>query len=88
MSIPTNGRAVNLGGGLEVWTGHFQSLRLGWRPFLNVDSTQSVIVKTGKVHEIMAEMCKSRIGESLTERQYYDFGKKIATLKVYNACFF
>ena len=77
-----SGRAEDLGGGVEVWFGHFQSLRLGWQPFLNVDATQRAFFKSGKVHELMAEMFRSNVGQPLNDRDYYDFGKKIATLKV------
>jgi hypothetical protein len=34
---PPRGRVVDLGGGLEMWYGFFQSAVLGWKPFLNVD---------------------------------------------------
>ena len=77
-----SGRAEDLGGGVEVWFGHFQSLRLGWQPFLNVDATQRAFVKSGKVHELMAEMFRANVGQPLGDRDYYDFSKKIATLKV------
>lgn len=77
-----SGRAEELGGGVEVWFGHFQSLRLGWQPFLNVDATQRAFLKSGKVHLIMADMTRSRVGETLNDRDYMDFSKKIATLKV------
>ena len=76
------GKSEDLGGGVEVWFGHFQSLRLGWKPFLNVDATQRAFLKSGKVHEIMADMYRTRIGERLDDRDYGDFHKKIATLKV------
>lgn len=76
------GRAEELGGGVEVWFGHFQSLRLGWQPFMNVDATQRAFLKSGKVHLIMADMLRSRPGEILNDRDYQDFSKKIATLKV------
>lgn len=81
LNKPT-GRAEDLGGGVEVWFGHFQSLRLGWRPFLNVDASQRAFLKSGKVHVIMAEMYRTRVGEQLNDRDYIDFGRKIATLKV------
>ncbi|XP_059352742.1 protein argonaute-2-like [Daphnia carinata] len=81
LSKPT-GRAHELGGGVEVWFGHFQSIRLGWKPFLNVDATQRAFMKSGKVHLIMAEMFNTRTGEELYDRDYMDFSKKIATLKV------
>ena len=76
------GRATDLGGGVEVWFGHFQSLRLGWKPFLNVDATQRAFLKSGLVHVIMADMFQRSIGASLEHWEYSDFSKKIATLKV------
>lgn len=76
------GRAEVLDGGVEVWFGHFQSLRLGWQLFLNVDVTQRAFLKSGKVHMIMAEMFKKRPGEAMGSRDYMDFSKKIANLKV------
>ena len=77
------GRRVFLGNGVEAWFGHFQSLRLGWKPFLNVDVTQRAFVKSGLVHEIMADMYQTNIGEALySPVQYKDFAKKINRLKV------
>ncbi len=76
------GRSEDLGGGVEVWFGHFQSLRLGWKPFLNVDATQRAFMKSGLVHEIMAAMFRAGVGERLNDHDYGDFHKKIATLKV------
>lgn len=82
LSKPT-GRPHDLGGGVEVWFGHFQSLRVGWKPFLNVDATQRAFMKSGKVHMIMAEIFNTRPGEQLRyDSDYVEFGKKIATLKV------
>ena len=86
-----SGRAENLGGGVEVYFGHFQSLRLGWQPFLNVDATQRAFMMSGKVHFILAEALQMRgsgpdlppnFFDNLRDNDYRDFGKKIATLKV------
>jgi hypothetical protein len=82
LSKPVAGRNKELGGGVEVWFGHFQSLRLGWKPFLNVDATQRAFMKSGLVHEIMANMFRARPGDRLNDRNYKDFHKTIATLKV------
>lgn len=77
------GRAQDLGGGLEVWFGHFQSLRLGWQPFLNVDATQRAFVTSDKVHISMANMFGTKPGEALRDnRQYTEFGQRISNLKV------
>lgn len=83
LSQPMAGRAVSLGDGVDVWFGHFQSLRLGWKPFLNVDATQRAFLKSGKVHEIMADLFRMRLGERLRNKwDEEEFSKKIATLKV------
>ena len=74
---PLPGRSVPLEGGVEVWFGHFQSLRLAWKPFLNVDATQRAFLMSGKVQDIMEEMLKARVVLNQEE-----FGKKIALLKV------
>ena len=79
---PMTGRIEELGSGVEVWFGHFQSLRLGWKPFLNVDATQRAFVMSGPVHQIMAKMYRRDVGQSLSENDYSDFGKKITTLQV------
>ena len=79
-----DGEPIYLGEGVEVWFGHFQSLRLGWQPFLNVDATQRAFVMSGKVHEILAEVFKCRPGDNplRNQKDFDDFSKKIATLKV------
>ena len=86
-----SGRSEYLGGGVEVYFGHFQSLRLGWKPFLNVDATQRAFMMSGKVHHILADSLQMRCNgadfppnffDNLSQNDYRDFGKKIATLKV------
>ena len=85
-----SGRAEELGGGVEVYFGHFQSLRLGWKPFLNVDATQRAFMMSGKVHHILAQVLQMRPGPDMPpnffdrvgDHEYRDFGRKIATLKV------
>ena len=91
LTKPNGGRVENLGGGVEVYFGHFQSLRLGWQSFLNVDATQRAFMMSGKVHVILAEALQMggsgadlppNFFDNLRENDYRDFGKKIATLKV------
>ena len=85
-----SGRAEELGGGVEVYFGHFQSLRLGWQPFLNVDASQRAFMMSDKVHFILAQVLQLRTGpdmppnffDRVVDREYQDFGRKIATLKV------
>ena len=76
------GKPHDLGGGVEAWFGHFQSLRLGWKTFLIVDASQRAFVKPGPVHQWMADVFHTRLGEPLRDRDYKDFSKKIATLRV------
>jgi len=89
------GRAEQLGGGGEIYFGHFQSLHLGWKPFLNVDAVQGAFMQSGKVHLIFADELKLRRSgadlpanffDCLTHRKYRfpvkEFGKKITNLKV------
>ena len=82
------GRTTFLGGGAEVWFGHFQSLRLGWKPFLNVDATQRAFLKSGLVHVIMADMFQRPLGGSLKDKEYADFSKKYRHTKGFNNYFF
>ena len=83
MKPPEGGRVEDLGGGVEMWFGHFQSLRLGWKPFLNVDSTQRAFLKShGRVHEIMAETYRSQIGAALTPAETHQFSRLLDTVKV------
>ena len=86
-----SGRAEELGGGVEVYFGHFQSLRLGWQPFLNVDATQRAFMMSGKVHHILADVLQMRRSgpdlppnffDRVGDHDFREFGKKIATLKV------
>jgi hypothetical protein len=55
-----SGRVEALGEGVEVYSGHFQSLRLGWKPFLNVDASQRAFMMSGKVHHILADVLQMR----------------------------
>ena len=79
---PEKGHAEDLGGGVELWFGHFQSLRLGWKPFLNVDSSQRAFLKSGLVHEIMADMFNLRVGANVTAAQARTFSRLLNTNKV------
>jgi PAZ domain/Argonaute linker 1 domain len=75
-------RPVDVGGGVEVWFGHSQSVRIGWKPLLIVDASQRAFVKPGPVHEWMAEIFNSPVGSALEQHKYKEFEKKIVTLKV------
>ena len=40
---PEPGRAVNLGAGMDLWVGTFQSAILGWKPYFNVDGNMKIV---------------------------------------------
>lgn len=81
-SLGQNG-PVDIGGGVEVWFGHFQSVNIGWKKlFLNVDAAQRAFVKGGPVYKWMYEVLGKRENLPLSEVDIRKFSKKIATLKV------
>lgn len=45
---PPRGRVIQLGDGLELWHGFFQSAVIGWKPFLNVDGMYPLLKKEEK----------------------------------------
>ena len=47
------GRCVDLPGGKSVWFGHFQSVNIGWKPFLNVDVANKPAVKQNDLISFM-----------------------------------
>ena len=38
----SNGTSIDIGGGVSLWVGTFTSVRLGWKPMLNVDVANKV----------------------------------------------
>ena len=61
------GQPFDLGGGVEAWFGHFQSLRLGWKPFMIIDASQRAFVKGGAVHDMFAQECGFRSAQELRD---------------------
>nr|QVD39219.1 Argonaute 2 [Schistocerca gregaria] len=49
-----------LGNGMHMWLGFYQSVILGWKPFLNVDVAHKGFPADKNVSEIMAEVVGSR----------------------------
>lgn len=72
LSEPQPGKAISLGNGLEMWAGHFQSLRLGWKPFLIVNATQRSVVKAGPVVDVLLEMFGT-CADEVTGKQLAEF---------------
>ncbi|XP_015119376.1 protein argonaute-2 [Diachasma alloeum] len=50
---------VDLGGGMELWSGLFQSAVLGWKPYFNADVAFKAFPKPQSVLETMKELCST-----------------------------
>ena len=48
-----SGRCVDLPGGKSVWFGHFQSVNIGWKPFINVDVANKPAVQQNDLISFM-----------------------------------
>lgn len=80
---PPRGEVVQLGDGLEMWYGIFQSAILGWKPFVNIDVAHKGFPKAQNVVDAMNEICGSpREGNELHYTQKEDFMRFIRGLKV------
>ena len=47
------GRCVELPGGKSIWFGHFQSVNIGWKPFINVDVANKPAVQQNDLISFM-----------------------------------
>ncbi|XP_025603016.2 protein argonaute-2-like isoform X2 [Athalia rosae] len=56
---PTTG-TVDLGNGLELWVGMFQSAIIGWKPFLNIDVAHKGFPKAQNLIDFMKEFLQRR----------------------------
>nr|XP_018905192.1 PREDICTED: protein argonaute-3-like [Bemisia tabaci] len=58
--IPPDGREriIELGGGLELWYGFYQSAILNWKPFLNVDVAHKGFPIPTNLVEIFCQVCR------------------------------
>ena len=54
-----DGTAIDIGGGASLWVGTFTSVRLGWKPMLNVDVANKIGVDEGSVAEFVAKVLRS-----------------------------
>ena len=55
-----NGTAIDIGGGASLWVGTFSSVRLGWKPMLNLDIANRVVLeKSLPVEEFIRYILKS-----------------------------
>ncbi|XP_011498662.1 PREDICTED: protein argonaute-2-like [Ceratosolen solmsi marchali] len=59
---PPKGQVLSLGGGLDLWTGLFQSAVLGWKPYLNVDVSYKGFPKSQNVIDLLKTICSEEGG--------------------------
>ena len=50
------GRSVDLPGGKSIWFGLFQSVSVGWKPFLNVDMANKPAVQNNSMIQHMEKV--------------------------------
>lgn len=50
------GRSVDLPGGKSIWFGLFQSVSIGWKPFLNVDMANKPAVQSNPMVTFMEKV--------------------------------
>ena len=56
---PRDGTAIDIGGGASLWVGTFTSVRLGWKPMLNVDVANTVGFDEGSVVKFIEKALES-----------------------------
>ena len=59
---PRNGTSIDIGGGTSLWIGTFTSVRLGWKPMLNVDVANKAGCDESSVIEFIKKVLKSNGG--------------------------
>ena len=85
---PKDGTAIDIGGGASLWVGTFTSVRLGWKPMLNVDLAIGVGIDEGSVIEFIEKALKSCSGYhqshiSLNDKKNFDnVSEKVKYLKI------
>ncbi|KAG5862205.1 Protein argonaute-2, partial [Gonioctena quinquepunctata] len=83
-------RIIDLGEGMEMYSGFYQSAIRGWKPFLNVDVAHKAFPKCINVADALVELLDSyfqrftrdNLANSLDHRQRETFEKYIKTLRV------
>ncbi|XP_046490379.1 protein argonaute-2 [Neodiprion pinetum] len=79
---PPKGHIVDLGNGMELWVGMFQSAIIGWKPYLNVDVAHKGFPKAINIVEYMREICGSRFSPKDVEYNKINIAKQLKGLKV------
>ena len=83
-----NGTAIDLGGGASLWIGTFLSVRLGWKPMLNVDMASKVGCDDDSVAEFIERVLKTNRDFNSSQvalndkRHYMAVDAKIKDLKI------
>ena len=55
----SNSTSIDIGGGASLWVGTFTSVRLGWKPMLNVDVANKVGIDESSVIKFIEKVLKS-----------------------------
>ena len=89
---PRDGTAIDIGGGASLWVGTFTSVRLGWKPMLNVDVANTVGFDEGSVVKFIEKVLESNRDYhqshiSLNDKRHFNIvNDKIKDLRIcYNA---
>uniref|UniRef100_A0A1Y1MI53 Uncharacterized protein n=1 Tax=Photinus pyralis TaxID=7054 RepID=A0A1Y1MI53_PHOPY len=77
-------RMIDLGEGMEMYNGVYQSAVLGWKPFLNVDVSHKAFPKTMNVVDLVEQVCGSyyKRENSLTRQNYKVVNNFMKMLKI------
>ena len=83
-----DGTAIDIGGGASLWVGTFTSVRLGWKPMLNVDVANTVGFDERSVVKFIEKILESNKGYHqshilLNDKRHFDnVNNKIKDLKI------
>ena len=83
-----DGTAIDIGGGASLWVGTFTSVRLGWKPMLNVDVANTVGFDERPVVKFIEKILESNRGYHhshilLNDKHHFDtVNNKIKDLKI------
>ena len=87
-SNPTDGTAIDIGGGASLWVGTFTSVRLGWKPMLNVDVANTIGFDEVSVVKFIEKVLKTNMSFhqsyiSLNDKRHFNtVNDKIKDLKI------
>ncbi|KAL1449782.1 hypothetical protein WDU94_002257 [Cyamophila willieti] len=81
-SPPDPNRLIDLGDGLHLWPGFYQSSRIGWRPFLNVDVAHKGFPVTRSVIDIIKDICRGQLPPELSDYDKAALKTRVGGLKV------